>query len=448
MIVDCHSHIWTSKSQLGEAQDFLCLAGPDVDDASAESHYASAGPADFTFVLGFISNLLNAEISNDEIKSYVASHPDRLIGFAGTDPTEGAALGIAIVERLVGAGTTLIATTHHSELKLYAHRTDAVMNASVEFDMETLSPTYRLTIGLPGQSNALAIAARLGMPPGVVDAARAGLTTDEREMEALLRELRTQLAAAEERAARAAEARDEAHTLRAGLEQQLDELASASARLREEAHARIRDEVREVERLLERARREVEAARLDQAAADLQRARTAAAEVAPRPKPVPASPPAQASPVIEPGRAVWLRGVSLPGEVLTEPNDVGEFDVQLGALRTRVRVQQVLRSEAWEHGASVVSSPPPPPPVPFEVELRGQTLDEALPAVEQFLDQAARSGHGRVRVIHGRGTGTLRRAVRELLERHPLVTSFEPADSREGGEGVTVAFLAGTREGG
>ena len=88
MIVDCHSHIWTAKSRLGEAQNFLCLGGPEVNDASAESHYASASPADFTFVLGFISNLLNAEIANDEIKSYVASHPDRLIGFAGIDPTD------------------------------------------------------------------------------------------------------------------------------------------------------------------------------------------------------------------------------------------------------------------------------------------------------------------------------------------------------------------------
>src|SRR5262249_8593319 len=123
---------------------------------------------------------------------------------AGTDPTEGAALAIAIVERLREARVSLIATTHHSELKLYAHHTEGVMHASVEFDLDTLSPTYRLTLGLPGQSNALAIAARLGMPPEVIDSARAGLSREQQDLESMLAELRTQLTAAEERAGLAA----------------------------------------------------------------------------------------------------------------------------------------------------------------------------------------------------------------------------------------------------
>ena len=155
---------------------------------------------------------------------------------AGTDPTEGAALAIAIVGRFVEAGATLIATTHHSELKLFAHREAGVLNASVEFDVETLSPTYRLRIGVPGQSNALAIAERLGMPGAIVEAAREGLSHGQRDLEAVLGDLRTQLSAAEDRAARAAADRDAAEELRGDLERQLATLADESERLRAESH--------------------------------------------------------------------------------------------------------------------------------------------------------------------------------------------------------------------
>ena len=367
---------------------------------------------------------------------------------AGTDPTEGAALGIAIVDRLVEVGSTLIATTHHSELKLYAHETDGVQNASVEFDVETLSPTYRLTIGLPGQSNALAIAANLGMPHEVVDAARSGLSRGERDLDRVLGDLRAQLTAAEERAARAAEAAEEANQLRLELRAQLDTLARESADLREDARTRVRDELRDVERLLERTRRDVEAARLEQAEADLARAARAAEELAPQSEPSPA--PVDSAPSAEPiavvaGAVVYLRGVSVPGEALSDPDERGEFDVQLGALRTRARLEQVEQAHAPDAAEPRRVRVPIAPLASESIEVRGHTIDEALPAVDLFLDQAARAGLARVRVIHGRGTGTLRRAVRDLLAGHPLVTGYETAEPAEGGVGVTVVRLAGTR---
>jgi DNA mismatch repair protein MutS2 len=365
---------------------------------------------------------------------------------AGTDPTEGAALAIAIVEELRTAGATLIATTHHSELKLYAHRTPGVMNASVEFDLETLSPTYRLTLGLPGQSNALAIASRLGMPPDVIEAARAGLTTSERDLESVLVDLRRQLTATEERANAAATARDEAEALRADYEARLSALTAETEDLRQEARRRLRAELRETERLVQRTRRQVEAARLEQAHVELDRARRAAEALAPEPEPAAPLPPAGMPSAVAPGDSVWLRGIPTPGEVLTNPDASGEFDVQLGSLRTRVRLHQVERAS----GPGAVAAPPrtltPPPPtitLPDEIEVRGQRLDEAMPRVEEYLDLAARAGKHRVFVIHGKGTGTLRRAVRDLLQHHPLVTSFETAARQEGGEGVTVAYLAG-----
>ena len=369
---------------------------------------------------------------------------------AGTDPTEGAALAIALVDRLRGAGVTLIATTHHSELKLYAHRTDDVMNASVEFDMETLSPTYRLTLGLPGQSNALAIASRLGIPDDVIAAARAGLSNEQRDLESVLADLRAQLTAAEERAALAQAARAEAEALRADLEDRLNSLAAETTGLREDARRQVRAEVRETERLVQRTRREVESARLEQAVADLARAKLAAAALTPVPEVDAPPPPPRYTPrggPILPGHAVWLRGITSAGEAITAPDpETGEFEVQLGSLRTRVRLTQVERTAV--EGVTRPSAPrlpaAPLAPVADEIEVRGQRLDEALPKVELFLDHAARAGKHRVFLIHGKGTGAMRRAVREMLDHHPLVMSYETAARQEGGEGVTVAYLAGT----
>ena len=374
---------------------------------------------------------------------------------AGTDPTEGAALAIAIVGRFVEAGATLIATTHHSELKLFAHREAGVLNASVEFDVETLSPTYRLRIGVPGQSNALAIAERLGMPGAIVEAAREGLSHGQRDLEAVLGDLRTQLSAAEDRAGRAAADRDAAEELRGDLERQLATLADESERLRAESRERVREEVRDAERMLQRARREVESARLEQAAADLERAREAVAALAPEPPPPSEDPPSRPErvgvraprtlPAPEVGSRVWLRGIGSPGEALSEPDAAGEFEVQLGALRTRVRLVQVERIEQPDGEVIVAIRTPPAPSAPEQIEIRGQIVAEALPSVEAFLDDAARAGRERVRIIHGKGTGALRRAVRELLAGHPLVTGYESGTSQEGGEGVTVALLAHVR---
>ena len=374
---------------------------------------------------------------------------------AGTDPAEGAALAIAIVERLTGAGATLIATTHHGELKLYAHARPEAANASVEFDAETLEPAYRLRIGVAGQSNALAIAERLGMPAAVIGAARSGLSREQRDVEAVLADLRAELAAAEDRAARAGADAEAARGLRADLERRLAELEAESARLRDDARERVREEVRDAERLLRRVRREVESARLEQAERDLARAREAVSALAPEPPSPPAPPPrepeeaadaAAAPPAPEAGARVWLRGVAVAGEALGAPDEAGEFEVQLGALRTRVRPGQVERVEAAPGAPPhAVSAPPPPSDAPGEIEVRGRRIDDALPAVESFIDDAARAGREHVRIVHGRGTGVLRQAVRALLDAHPLVAGYEGGGAREGGEGVTIARVVAAR---
>ncbi len=363
---------------------------------------------------------------------------------AGTDPTEGAALGIAIVDHLVEAGAALVATTHHSELKVYAHQTPGIQNASVEFDMATLRPTYRLTIGLPGQSNALAIAANLGMPSTVIDRARAGLSREERDLESLLGDLRAQLTAAEERAERAARDAAEAEAIRIELERRREELVMDEARARQEARQRVARDFRTTERALERARREVEAARIEQARVDLARARDLIEAIPEPPEPEIERPGlAIGLDEIETGSRIWIRGMETPGEAIGAPDEDGDLEVQLGALRTRVHLSQVTRAEPPQ-GARVTLARiglSTPADTGDTLDLRGQAVDEALPQVESFLDQASRGGRVRVRLIHGKGTGTLRQAVRERVGRHPLVVSAETATPSEGGEGVTIVML-------
>lgn len=422
---------------------------------------------------------------------------------AGTDPQEGAQLAIAIVEELRERGIPLIATTHHSELKLYAHRTAGVLNASVEFDLETLSPTYRLTLGVPGRSNALAIAARLGMPPRIIERARAGTPTAAGELETMLGDMRAELARAEERAAAATAARAEAERIRDDLAARLAAFTRERETLAHEARERVAREVREAERLVERTRRSVERARMAQAEADLARARAATrvslpATAAPAGQPTdrptgatapgatapglttpglttpgpttlggaaappPGDPTEQAeahdpTPRLEPGRRVWLHGIAAPGEILDSPDAGGEFTVQLGALRTRVHRRRVDRTAPPAGAAGVGAAGaatgtrhrgetrPAPPVAADRIEVRGKTVEEALPEIDAFLDRAARAGHAQVQIVHGKGTGVLRRAVRDALAAHPLVTAHRSAPPAEGGEGVTVAALAAIR---
>jgi DNA mismatch repair protein MutS2 len=387
---------------------------------------------------------------------------------AGTDPTEGSALAQGILQHLLDAGCLTIATTHHGELKAFAHVTPGIANASVEFDAETLAPTYRLSIGLPGQSNALAVAARLGMPPGILDAARAAIDPDRLAVESLIVDLTRE--------------RDAAQTAR--FEQ---ETAAARA---QQAEKKVSDRLAALEsgrdRLLEQTRREMETqladtrARLHQAVRDLERASRL-----PAPEREPAVEAAQQEieavektveklerrrrrrrgplPAIEPGDLLYLRDLPLPGEALAAPDDHGEVEVRLGALRARISLRQIDRVEKAGSAAPFAHPEPVegrgsaapfahPEPVQGrglaahrvepEIDVRGMAADEALLAVERRLDEAYGAGLAELRIIHGKGTGTLRRAVREMLNRNTLVRAHSSAVPRLGGDGVTVVELA------
>lgn len=361
---------------------------------------------------------------------------------AGTDPAEGSALARALLDHFRCRGATTFVATHYPELKSYAQLTPGVRNASVEFDPETLSPTYKLTIGLPGRSNAFAIAQRLGLPSDIVETARQMVSPDDLRTEDMLADihrLRVQGAQARDEANAA---RAEAEKLSRELRQRLDGIEEERREILdqalEEATAELetlRAEVRILRRRLQAAAAPVEATTaIEEAIADLESTVTV-----PEPLEPPAAPEVPQRP-IHPGDMVWVRPLNAEGRVLDTSE--GEAEVQVGPARARVSLNTLeLRapSPREPEEPTVQMSAAPSPSV--RLDLRGCTVEEALEQLDRHLDTASRAGLPWVRVIHGKGTGALRRAVRDFLVDHPLVSAYEIGGDREGGEGVTVAKL-------
>jgi len=359
---------------------------------------------------------------------------------AGTDPDEGAALAMAVLETLLERGVLVAATTHYPELKAFALNTAGVRNASMEFDSNTLRPTFRLRIGLPGASNAFAIAERLGLETGVLARAGTHLSELHRSLERTLLEAerqRTELSSALEEARVSAADAAEAT---AGAEREAD-------RIRDEAQRALRRARAEADELLLQARRalrQAEDAR-DQAAKRnlVEEARAALAEAESTRAAATSPAPARATVPIAVGAPVLVEGVAEAGTLLAI-DDRGMADVAAGALRLRVPAAQLrpapersepqIRSDRPVIRGSATS-------VPLQLDLRGARPDEALAVLDRYLNDAAVAGIGRLRIVHGKGTGALRAAIRAALAGHPLVRAHEPAGPSEGGEGATIITL-------
>ena len=373
---------------------------------------------------------------------------------AGTDPVEGAALAKAILSHLLAIGALIVATTHHGELKAFAHTTPGIANASVEFDVETLSPTYRLHIGLPGQSNALAIAHRLGIPETILEQARSGIDPDRLAVESLISDLHREREAIETASAEQKSAAREAERARQRVTKELQSLEANRTRLIEKTQremeaelAQMRSRLRDAARELQRAERlnVFERAQAVEAAKEtVSEAETAVKQVAKRKQRRRRAP----LPQIAAGDQVFLVDVATPGEAISPPDEKGDLDVKLGSLRARINVRQIERVETRQSQIEAADGTPPTSLSNFELrvspelDLRGLSVDEAIPLIDQRLDQAARAGVRELRIIHGKGTGTLRRAVRDMLSKHALVQGHTGAPPRGGGEGVTVVELA------
>ena len=373
---------------------------------------------------------------------------------AGTDPAEGSALARALLDHFRSRGAMTFVATHYPELKSYAQLTSGVRNACVEFDPETLSPTYKLTIGLPGRSNAFAIAERLGLRREVVANARQMVSPDDLRTEDMLADihrLRIQTAQARDEAnAARAEAEKLAHDLRerlGAIEQERNEILEQA---REQAEAQLealQAEVRALRRRLQAAAAPLKVvSAINEAAASLTEDLESAA-----PEPEPLRPPAIEAPPeapqrpIRPGDTVWVDPLNAKGQVLEI--DEQEAEVQVGRARTRVglralelRAPEPPPTERERLGEGVVAFDTAPSPG-VRLDLRGCTVEEALYRLDRHLDAASLAQLPWVHIIHGKGTGALRQAVRDFLADHPLVSTYEAGGDREGGAGVTVAKL-------
>ncbi|HYK97770.1 MAG TPA: endonuclease MutS2 [Candidatus Acidoferrales bacterium] len=385
----------------------------------------------------FSSHLRNVVATHAEAEKGDLALLDEL--GAGTDPDEGAALAMAVLETLLERGVLVAATTHYPELKAFALSTTGVANASVEFDRETLRPTYRVHVGLPGASNAFAIASRLGLDTGVLRKAESHLSELHRSLERTLRE-------AERERSELAGALDEARIAAADARHAVTDAEREAAKVRDDAERALRRARTEADELILQARRalrQAEQARDKAAKRNLvDEAREALAsaertrESADEPEPPPVTLP------IAVGSPVLVDGVSDAGTLLAV-DDRGMAEVAAGPLRLRVPVSSLREAPAPDQPlrstrpvvAGSASS------VPLQLDLRGARAEEALAVLDRYLNDAAVAGIDRLRIVHGKGTGALRAAVREMLASHPLVREIAPAAQSEGGEGATIVRL-------
>jgi len=366
-----------------------------------------------------------------------------------TDPAQGSALARAILLHLHSQGITTAATTHYGDLKAFAHITPGLENASLDFDPVTLAPTYHLTVGVPGGSNALATAARLGLPPEIIEQAQAMLARGTEELEALVTDLAREKEKARALSAETQALRLEAERTRAELEHRLRRLRDEERALIQGTRDRVVREAAELQRVIRQARAHL---RREKSAEAIERSRETLATAQARlrsedwqPKVEDRAQPPAEEREVTPGDTVWLREARIPATVLSVSPATREAEVQSGPTRIRLSLDGIeligpgASASRPEPGAGAVT--PPPRPVPTELLLLGKRADEAEWALNRYLDAAAVAGLSTVRIVHGSGTGALRRVVRELLASHPLVKSFRPGQQGEGGNGVTVVNL-------
>lgn len=367
---------------------------------------------------------------------------------AGTDPTEGAALAQSILTRLNHIRVRTLATTHYSELKAYALSTRGVENASVEFDVETLRPTYRLSIGVPGKSNAFEISRKLGLPENLIDDAKKLLSTDSVRFEDVIANAEYHRQVAERERQIAADAaketvklRDEAERLRREMEEKRE---TSMRKAREDARRLMESTRREAEGILSDLKRLKKAAsapdaetsairrRLEQSVDGLSEGLRQKVDNTLPPK------------TVKPGDRVEILTLGQQGTVLAAPDAKGEVQLQAGIMKFKAHLSQLrlVREEKPKQKASVhAQTGALTRTVSMECDVRGMMLEEALSAVDQYLNEAVMAGLNEVSIIHGKGTGVLRSGIQQHLKRHMLVKSFRLGVYGEGEDGVTVVTL-------
>ena len=372
---------------------------------------------------------------------------------AGTDPAEGAALATALIEFCRSCGSRIAATTHYAELKLYAMRTEGVMNASCEFDVETLRPTYRLLIGIPGKSNAFAISKRLGLSDSIIEKAKSFVNENDRNFEDVLNQLEQQRQQMEA-------AKLEAERLRLETEQMKQKSEAYYDEIKREREKAVRSARAEAQRIIDEARRtssevaeELKQLRKQMRdGADVQGSNAKQAELrrrlneaedaladrqAPQARPAPTR-------GIKVGDTVELLRFGTKAQVLAIQKD-GSYELQAGIMKVTARPDEVYLIEETKQQAKKIIERTRREfrntPAATELDLLGMSADEAVAALSSFLDSAMLANLSSVRIIHGKGTGVLRSGIQQHLKRHMLVKSYRLGVYGEGEDGVTVVTL-------
>ena len=372
---------------------------------------------------------------------------------AGTDPTEGAALAIAILSHLHKMGIRTMATTHYSELKVFALSASGVENACCEFDVETLSPTYRLLIGIPGKSNAFAISSKLGLPDFLIEDARGHLSEQSESFEDLLADLESSRRTIEQEQEEIREHKEEIRSLREALEKKQEKLDAQRDRILREANEQARKILQEAKDYADQTMKdfhkfgkagisasemEAERARLRERMKKTEKTLSQPKEQKPRRALKPSD--------IHLGDTVRVLSLNLQGTVSSLPDARGSLFVQMGILRSQVKLsdlelveEAVITSKQFQKSSTGKIKMSKSASVSTEINLIGMTVDEALAHLDKYLDDAYLAHLPSVRIVHGKGTGALRKAVQGLLKRNKYVKSYRLGEFGEGDAGVTIA---------
>ena len=369
---------------------------------------------------------------------------------AGTDPTEGAALATSILNHLHSRGIRTMATTHYSELKVYALSTPGVENASCEFDVETLRPTYRLLIGIPGKSNAFAIASRLGIPDYIIEDAKTHLTEQDESFEDILTNLETSRKTLDKERETIAAYKREIERLKMETSQKQEKLEAQRDRIlreaNEKAHAILEDAKETADETMRNfhkfGKANISAAEMEK---ERERLRKKMAKTRSGMTPEPAKPKKQYKPSdFKLGESVKVLSMNLTGSVVSLPDAKGNLDVQMGILRSKVNISDLeiidekpnyLQKTAKRTGKGKIKMNKSLT-VATEINLLGKTVDEAVAELDKYLDDASLAHLSSVRIVHGKGTGALRQGIHKYLKRQKHVKSFRLGDA-----GVTIAEL-------
>ena len=470
---------------LGDEYDTLVITGPNTGGKTvslktagllnAMAQYGFLIPAhESSVVCSFREYLVDIgdEQSIEQSLSTFSGHMKRISGIlelaghgtltlldelgAGTDPAEGAALAVSILEQLRRQGSLLMATTHYAEMKVYALETPGVVNASCEFNVETLMPTYKLSVGVPGKSNAFLISSKLGIPQNIIDAARSHMSNDDKRLDSVLAQLddlKLQLKVAQ---GDAEKARYEAEHALESAEKKRDELIKKGEQELEDARRRAHDLMQNVQNEAYALMDELRRIQKDEKTSAAQRA-VRAREIArkdtetllkktdSKPKPAREFVPLKE---VQIGQEVLIAELNQLATVTARPDRNGMVEVRAGIMKTKVPLSGLCVPDKMDkrparepRRSSTRVQLDKSRKASMEINLLGYTVDEALTEVDKFLDSGMLRGQQTLYIIHGNGTGALRTAIQKHLRTHKAVKSFRPGRYGEGENGVTVVEL-------